>query len=136
VWEAASAGTDTILAGVSWTLGNNLENLTLTGAASNGVGNALANVLTGNSANNSLTGAVGDDAFVFGPGAGDDTITDFLAGGSEDWINLAAYNGSGVTWSIAQVGADTVFSFTNGDSITLLNVTATNLVQLDPWSYG
>ena len=53
---------DTVQSGVGYTLGANLENLTLTGGAViNGRGNALSNTLTGNSANNTLTGdAVGE----------------------------------------------------------------------------
>ena len=40
---------------VSYTLGANVENLTLTGSADiNGTGNTLANVITGNSGTNML----------------------------------------------------------------------------------
>ena len=49
ITESASAGTDTVEAPITYTLGANVENLTLTGtAAINAIGNALANVLTGN----------------------------------------------------------------------------------------
>ena len=42
VTEAANAGTDTVQPGSAYTLGSNVENLTLTGAAAvNGTGNAL-----------------------------------------------------------------------------------------------
>ena len=48
VIEAADAGKDTIISGIRWTLGANVENLTLTGtAAINGYGNDLANTLRG-----------------------------------------------------------------------------------------
>ncbi|WLI13581.1 M10 family metallopeptidase C-terminal domain-containing protein [Pseudomonas sp. FP603] len=63
---------DTVRSSVSWTLGANLENLTLTGSDNlNGVGNTLRNVLTGNSGNNTLNGAAGLDTL--SGGAGDDT---------------------------------------------------------------
>ncbi|PMY83323.1 furin, partial [Pseudomonas sp. FW303-C2] len=53
---------DTVRASVSWALGANLENLTLTGSDNlTGVGNALNNVLTGNSGNNVLNGGAGLD---------------------------------------------------------------------------
>ena len=70
--EALSEGTDTVLASASYTLGDNIERLTLTGTASvNATGNALANVLIGNSGNNIIDGGVGAD--VMTGGAGDDT---------------------------------------------------------------
>ena len=60
--ESAGAGIDLVLASVTFTLGNNLENLTLTGAAAiNGFGNSLANVIIGNNAANILLGLGGND---------------------------------------------------------------------------
>ncbi|MBP6368632.1 MAG: hypothetical protein KA286_01390, partial [Burkholderiales bacterium] len=63
ITENASEGSDTVRASISWTLGSNLERLTLSGASViNATGNALANVLTGNAANNVLDGKAGADA--------------------------------------------------------------------------
>jgi Ca2+-binding RTX toxin-like protein len=60
--ENANEGTDTVKASANWTLGANLENLTLIGAANlSGTGNELDNVITGNSGNNSLYGGGGND---------------------------------------------------------------------------
>jgi len=64
VTEAANEGTDEVRSSVSYTLSNNVEYLTLTGAGViNGTGNALANIITGNSAANVLTGGAGDDTY-------------------------------------------------------------------------
>jgi Ca2+-binding RTX toxin-like protein len=77
VTEQSNAGTDTVQSSVTWTLGANLENLTLTGtAAVNGTGNALNNKLEGNSANNTLTGLGGSDTYLYGRGGGQDKVID------------------------------------------------------------
>ncbi len=88
IGEGTAQGFDRVVAHVSWTLGANLEALTLAGtAAINGTGNALANELIGNAGANSLAGAAGND-LLQGMG-GNDTLdaglgADTLAGGSGD----------------------------------------------------
>lgn len=69
--EAAGQGTDTVQASLDWTLGANLENLTLTGAARNATGNTLNNTLTGTAFNDVLNGGLGNDTMI--GGLGDDT---------------------------------------------------------------
>ncbi|MCW5736793.1 MAG: VCBS domain-containing protein [Enhydrobacter sp.] len=60
--QADQGGMDKVEASVSFTLGDFIEHLTLTGnTAINGTGNALANVLTGNAAANILDGGDGTD---------------------------------------------------------------------------
>jgi len=74
--EAANQGTDVVRSSVSYALGSNLENLTLTGAAAiNGYGNTLNNVITGNGAANLLDGRTGADRLAGGAG-NDSYITD------------------------------------------------------------
>jgi Ca2+-binding RTX toxin-like protein len=75
--ENDGEGDDSVFASVTWTLGANLENLSLTGtAALNGTGNALDNVLTGNTGKNTLNGGAGDDTLDGAAGA------DSLVGGA------------------------------------------------------
>lgn len=70
VIENVAEGTDTVRASANWTLADNVENLTLTGAlAINGTGNALANILTGNGGANRLSGGDGNDVIDGGGGA-------------------------------------------------------------------
>ncbi|MEO8455673.1 MAG: calcium-binding protein, partial [Sphingomicrobium sp.] len=67
--ENLGEGTDLVNASISWVLGANFENLTLTGAAAiNGTGNALDNIITGNSAANRLDGGLGADHLIGGDG--------------------------------------------------------------------
>ena len=76
VVEQAGEGIDTVRANSDFTLGANLENLTLLGSALNGTGNAFSNVIIGNALNNSLSGLGGNDTLNGGDG------DDFLYGHS------------------------------------------------------
>ena len=86
--EGLAGGVDLVRAAVSWVLGNNVENLALTGTNSIvGQGNSLANLITGNEAPNLLTGNAGNDSLI--GGAGNDTLdgglgADRLVGGLGD----------------------------------------------------
>jgi Ca2+-binding RTX toxin-like protein len=83
VTELAGEGTDTINASISYTLGANLENLTLVGSdAISGTGNDLDNVIRGNSGANALVGGRGNDSYHIGAG---DTVTE-LAGEGIDSV--------------------------------------------------
>lgn len=68
VFEREDQGDDTVLSTVSYTLSENVENLTLTGSALVGYGNALANTITGNDGNNGLDGGGGADTLIGGLG--------------------------------------------------------------------
>ena len=91
IGESAGAGTDLVQSGVTWTLGINVENLTLTGSGSiNAIGNALNNVLTGNAAANTLDGGAGSDTMAGGAGndsylvdAAGDVVTEIAGGGTD-----------------------------------------------------
>ncbi len=68
--EYEDEGFDTVESAESYTLGDHLERLVLTGTAANAAtGNDLDNVLVGNAAANTLTGGTGDDLMAGGAGA-------------------------------------------------------------------
>lgn len=61
-WFSRDGGIDTVQSSITYSLGANVENLTLTDTAViSGTGNELNNVLTGNGASNVLTGGAGGD---------------------------------------------------------------------------
>jgi Ca2+-binding RTX toxin-like protein len=112
--EGLNQGTDLVRSSVTYILDANVENLLLTGAgAVNGTGNALNNQITGNSASNNLsglggndtlsgkggsdilTGGLGSDRFDFDtalPGAGVDTINDFVVGTDKIFLSKAVFS--------------------------------------------
>ncbi|KQN59132.1 hypothetical protein ASF02_19915 [Pseudomonas sp. Leaf58] len=149
VVEAANSGDDTVQASIDYTLGNNVERLTLLGAAHlNGTGNALANILVGNSGNNQLDGGDGADVLQGGAGndtllggAGNDSLTggdgndmldggagnDSMAGGTGDDLYLVAQAGDSVSEAAGE-GNDTVraaIAYTLGANLENLELTGT-----------
>ncbi len=125
--ENANEGIDLVKSTVDYTLGDNLEKLTLTGSANlNGFGNALDNVIVGNSGSNLLEGMAGSDTLsgnlandVLQGGAGTDTLRDnggsnLLDGGSG---NDALVGNAGNEMFAGGSGNDTVNTGTGADLI-------------------
>jgi Ca2+-binding RTX toxin-like protein len=126
ITENLNQGTDTVQSSITYTLGPNLENLTLTGtSAINGTGNELNNVLTGNSAANVLTGNAGNDTLNGGAGA------DTLMGGLGNDTYVVDDPGDIVTENLNE-GTDTVQSYitytlgANFENLTLMGTSAIN----------
>jgi Ca2+-binding RTX toxin-like protein len=65
---ASTGGIDTVYSTLNYSLGNNLENLSLLGTAYKASGNELANKLTGNATDNYLDGKGGADTLAGGTG--------------------------------------------------------------------
>ena len=98
VVEGLGAGRDTVVSSVNRTLEANVENLALTGAARIGVGNTLANRLTGTTGADSLTGGAGKDTMTGGLGNDTYGVTDVgdqvdevLNGGIDTVTSTIAY---------------------------------------------
>jgi parallel beta-helix repeat protein len=101
VIEFAGQGIDTVITHMTYVLGNDIENLSLSGSAKvNGTGNAADNVLVGNNGSNILYGLDGNDTLegglgadrLFG-GAGDDMF--LLRKGEFEGDVLEDFNGRG-----------------------------------------
>ena len=137
VIEAANAGVDAVKSSISYTLGTEVENLTLTGSAAlDGTGNARNNLLTGNAGANTLSASTGNDTLLGGDGddyldggSGDDTLQggnddDSLGGGSgNDTLDGGSgndiLNGSAGADSMAGGVGDDVYYYDNaGDVVT------------------
>jgi len=133
VIEYPDEGIDTVKSSVDWRLGDNVENLTLTGTADlNGFGNELANVILGNKGANLLQGYGGADTLsgnlandILQGGAGNDTLrggggNNVLDGGSgNDKLvggdgNELFFGGSGNDTLTTGTGAD-IIAFNRGD---------------------
>jgi Ca2+-binding RTX toxin-like protein len=117
VTEAASEGTDTVNSSVTLTLGNNVENLVLTGTgAINGTGNTLNNTLTGNSGANTLSGGTGADTMI--GGAGNDT---YVVDNTADVVTENLNEGT----DLVQSSVTTTLS-ANVENLTLTGTSAIN----------
>jgi ABC-type multidrug transport system fused ATPase/permease subunit len=142
--EASGAGTDTVLAGSTYTLLTNFENLSLTGSSLiNGTGNTAGNLLTGNSANNTLSGLGGNDTYI--GGGGNDTLTDnsttsndiyrWGVGQGNDTINDAG--GTGDRIEIAAGVAASQVTLTRSGNNLLVGITgATDVLTVANWYVG
>jgi serralysin len=99
----------------------------------NAIGGSGNDTITGNSANNTLTGGTGNDSFV--NSSDFDTITDFVAGGTDDSLNIAAIASlsdfAKAQGLAAQVGADTILTLGFNNVVTLKNVTLGALTAAD-----
>jgi Ca2+-binding RTX toxin-like protein len=129
VTEAAGSGMDTVRTSLlTYTLGDNVENLTYTGTGNfHGTGNALSNVITGGSGDNVLDGGTGADTLI--GGAGNDTyivdnagdkVTE-LAGGGTDTVltSVASYALSAEVENMIYTGAAAFTGAGNGSDNTL-----------------
>ncbi|MFC3182654.1 beta strand repeat-containing protein [Cypionkella sinensis] len=104
--ELANEGTDTVQTTVNWTLAANFENLLLDDVGNiNGIGNTVANLMTGNAGNNLLSGMEGNDTLI--GNAGNDTLNGGT--GSDDM-----YGGTGNDYFYVDSSGDEIFELADG----------------------
>jgi trimeric autotransporter adhesin len=149
VVEYANEGTDWVATTISYTLGHNLENLSLLGTgAMNLTGNELDNALHGNGYTNVLSGGLGNDRLYAGNGddqlwGGDgndfldgDFGVDAMSGGAGNDTYHVDNSADVVTEAVGQ-GTDRVqtsatYSLATGSEVEILETTdATAMTALD-----
>jgi Ca2+-binding RTX toxin-like protein len=104
---AAAGGSDLVTSEMDYTLGANVENLQLAGAAVTGIGNSLDNQITGTGGNNLLQGGLGNDTLDGGTGTDTASYAGATAGVT---VTLAA---PGVAQNTLNAGTDTLTSIEN-----------------------
>jgi Ca2+-binding RTX toxin-like protein len=154
-----NAGNDTIFGGggADWLVGGKGDDVIHAGTGSQILyGNLGNDTLFGGAGNDTLRGGQGDDSIL--GGAGDDWISGDLGantlagGGGADTFHTAAGGGAdrvidfnplegdrvqldhGTTYTVSQVGADTVISMTGGAQMTLVGVDLSTLKA--GWIFG
>ncbi|QXH45711.1 calcium-binding protein [Pseudomonas xanthosomatis] len=127
VVEGLNEGTDLVQAHVSFTLGANLENLTLMGSAPiDGTGNALNNTIIGNASDNRLDGGAGVDKLQ--GGVGNDTYLVDLTAANALQDSIIERVGEGVDTVLVRGGTLGLASktITLGANLDNLDISDTN----------
>jgi Ca2+-binding RTX toxin-like protein len=89
-----SGGIDTVMTGITWSLGTAFENLTMTGTGNITMqGNNLDNLIIGNEGNNTFNARAGDDTIM--AGGGNDRI-DMFGNGFASYGNEVVDGGAGI----------------------------------------
>ena len=143
----SGAGAVTLTSAPAVTVGSTLYGITITGEVLVGnqhrhdflfgtsgnddiVGGPRTDYLSGGRGDDVLTGGSSGpnaaDVFSFKPGSGHDVITDFQG---QDEINIARYLRHGDNVTVSDTGAGAVIDLGTGDTITLLGVDSSQLVQ-------
>lgn len=135
--ESAAGGVDTVLSSVSFALGVHVENLTLTGAAANGVGNALANILNGTGGANILNGGGGADVMKGWGGndvyvvdhAGDRAIESSAAGGLDTVKSSVSFGLGANVENLTLTGSAAIDGIGNGLANVITGNNGANLLR-------
>jgi hypothetical protein len=132
VVEDANGGTDLVVSSITFALGPDVENLTLTGPSNltfSGSGNALDNLIQGHVGHNALAGDAGNDTLLghggndsLDGGAGNDVLdgganTDTLNGGLGH--DIAVFSGNRAAYTVTRLGGTVTVGGPDGtDTLT------------------
>ncbi len=139
--ERLNEGTDTVMSSVSYTLGDHLENLTLSGSENiNATGNELSNILTGNPGRNILNGSDGNDVltgkqgndYLMG-GEGNDTYR-FAAGDGLDMLNNQSTNASDHdVLELEGISKENIWLMRSGNNLLIDVVGSNDAIVIEDW---
>jgi Ca2+-binding RTX toxin-like protein len=136
--ENANEGTDTVVSGINYTLGNNIENLTLSNEMRGltGTGNGLANrikgtfyadVIDGGAGADSMTGGRGNDSY-YVDNAGD-VVAEAANEGTDTVLSSVSYTLSANVKNLTLLGATAINGTGNGTKNILTGNAADNILD-------
>jgi Ca2+-binding RTX toxin-like protein len=142
ITELAGGGTDRVESSRNYSLGTQLENLTLIGTAAIGngnslnnviIGNAVANTLNGGAGNDTLNGAAGADTMIGGTGndtmvvdnAGD-VVTEGSGGGTDTVLSSRGYILGAYVENLTLTGSAAINGIGNTLNNTIVGTSAAN----------
>ena len=133
--ENVAEGTDLVISSATYTLGANIENLTLTGVGNvTGTGNAANNVITANNGNDVLDGSFGADTMAGGTGNDTymvDNVGDVVQGnpgGHGFIISSVTYTLPSNVDTLTLTGAAAINATGNNDGDSLTGNAANNVL--------
>ncbi|HEY5724064.1 MAG TPA: calcium-binding protein, partial [Allosphingosinicella sp.] len=129
-------GNDHVHSSISYTLGADLEYLTLTGTAVSATGNAKNNLLYGNAGNNVIDGGLGADTMVGGNGDdvyyvenGSDQITEHLSQGNDTVMSSVHHALRGNIENLTLIGTNAVSATGNELANVITGNSASNVIS-------
>ena len=133
--EKPNEGYDTVYAAMDYTLPDNVEELHLLGDEDiDATGNALNNLLEGNSGVNTLSGGAGSDTYVYTLGGGSDTIDEKGISGQTDTLKLQGVAPN--TVRINRKNNDLVVDFPGRDGkVTIKNWFANSASRVEQFKF-
>jgi len=129
---AGLSGVKSVTAFTSFSLPDNVQNLTSSGALNYAVGNSLDNLirvgndgetLYGGPGNDVLVGGFANDTFIVKAGEGNDVIYGFHAGDTIRLISPSLPNFAAVQQAMTQVGADVSIHISGSEQLIIRNTT-------------
>ncbi|OGB24019.1 MAG: hypothetical protein A3I66_17115 [Burkholderiales bacterium RIFCSPLOWO2_02_FULL_57_36] len=129
-------GVDLVCSAFSYTLGDNLENLTLLGAANlSGYGNALSNKINGNAGDNYIDGGIGADSMTGGLGndtyivdSASDVVVEVSGGGVDTVRSSVTYTLAGNVETLILTGSAAINGAGNSSANTFFGNGASNIL--------